>query len=491
MVLTSYAKQRVAISRHARGQSLSAWYLLCVIAMVAATYRAVGPASETDLFWHIKVGQILVAQHGWPRVDPWNYTFPTRTWRTTQWLSEVAFYLIYRVGGLFGLDLVHLFLAAGLCAAIGLFLIPRSVTPWVYAGVYASVVTGLIFFDQMRPELLSYYFLIWLSVLCWRSYRTRRSPSPIAIACMTWLWANFHGYWILVPVALAGTATAIALDTRRRDLPEVKKLLLGAVGATAAALLTPIGPYILASVIAISAAAKPTIEEWGATPLFSRFALGLDVLILLTTTAWARAKKSVPLGEIFWTAGWVCFGAFAIRDVAPAMILLAPWVAGRLHTTFGTRRSSEPRIQPRLLPALAVLGIALATYHQFQVPALDPSKPLAIAETLSQAKYPIRVMDDYNISGFLILESGSRIKTAIDGRSDRYGAAFISRYANAEEGIGWRPLLAQLIPDVAVLPRRAPLCSILVRQARWHVVMYDSSWELLQSPASRFRPKSG
>lgn len=466
---------------HVQGKHrVSVWYLIAALAALATTWKGVGPASETDLFWHIKVGQELVTHHTFPVVDPWNYTFPERSWHTTQWLSEVLMYFLYHRGGLVALNAAHLILVAALCTVVGLYLIP-SKKPWAFGIVYAILVSALALFDQMRPEIVSLLFLVWLSVSCWRAYATRQLPSILSLMAMTWLWANFHGYWLLVPVALLAVALAHSIEPGRSPAL-ARRLVSSALATTTAGLLTPMGPGLLKSYWAIAHAAKGNIIEWQPTVLFGKFGFGIDVFLVLIMVAWARSNRPVPGGEIVWFLGWSAFSLVALRDVAPALLMLAPWITVRLGDTFGFSPAGDPigpAVPLRAVGAITIAGVALAGLTQFEQPALDAFYPSAIANLLARQANPVRVLDDYDVSGFLILLGGQHTKTAIDGRADRYGYAYIHRYLQAENGLHWRSLVDKTNPELAVLPASVPLTGILVHESGWRVVLCDGSWRLL------------
>src|ERR1017187_3828647 len=73
--------------------------------------------SDSDFWWHLKTGQYIVEKHSLPVPDPFAYTtatsplaysgeaLPRHFNLTHEWLSQVAFYLAYRIAGFGGVVL--------------------------------------------------------------------------------------------------------------------------------------------------------------------------------------------------------------------------------------------------------------------------------------------------------------------------------------------------------------------------------------------------
>ena len=459
---------------------VSGWHLLALLAALGTVRLAVGPLAETDVFWHIKVGEILTSHLRFPWPDPWSYTLPDAHWQSTSWLSEVLLYGLYHAGGAHGIIAFRLFLVAGLCALLARQLLPRH-TPWIGAVVFSGVALSMSVFDQERPQLISLLFLVWLSTTCRVAIREHRLPHPALIGATTWLWANFHGYWTLVPLGLVGVAICLFVDQGSAAKPLAKRCGISAVAAVIAAALTPAGPGLLLSPFTVARAARGVISEW--LPLEP--ATGYAVIFLLAivgfVVSWARSPARTPRGELVWVLALVAYALAARRNTGPALLLLAPWLADRLELTYGDGRPG-PLVPRKLLPIVAAVAIPAIAVLQYTQPAVDPAKPAAIAHRLATQQQSLRVLDDYNVSGFLILYGGDRIRLAIDGRADRYGHDYIKRYTDAFLGSNWKPLVRDLAPDVAVVLRTSPLNEQLQDVAHWKPVQRDGSWVLLTRP---------
>src|ERR1700733_5401981 len=66
---------------------------------------------DPDLWWHIRIGQNILATHHWPTTDPFSYTVGGNPWMAYEWLGDVLLGAVARFGGLMGLELLLLVLA--------------------------------------------------------------------------------------------------------------------------------------------------------------------------------------------------------------------------------------------------------------------------------------------------------------------------------------------------------------------------------------------
>src|SRR6266571_130525 len=65
--------------------------------------------NDPDIWWHMRNAQYLFQHHQFPRFDMFSFTVAGHPWINHEWLSEVPFYLAYRVFGLVGLKSLSFF----------------------------------------------------------------------------------------------------------------------------------------------------------------------------------------------------------------------------------------------------------------------------------------------------------------------------------------------------------------------------------------------
>src|ERR1700688_938954 len=64
--------------------------------LLAMTAR---PATDPDLWWHLRTGQWIVETGHVPHSDPFSFTRAGHAWVSHEWLSEVVFYELWKHAG--------------------------------------------------------------------------------------------------------------------------------------------------------------------------------------------------------------------------------------------------------------------------------------------------------------------------------------------------------------------------------------------------------
>jgi hypothetical protein len=117
-------------------------------------------------------------------------------------------------------------------------------------------------------------------------------------------------------------------------------------------------------------------------------------------------------------------------------------------------------------------------------PPLVEGLPTTIVAELKARPDQVRVLNSYVIGGYLTGEGAPQISVAIDGRTENYDPDFVHRYFLAtNQMVGWRDLLAELHPDVAVIGKDSQLATELERQG-WKVTTVDGDFVLLDRPGA-------
>src|SRR5712675_2110088 len=56
-------------------------------------------ATDPDLWWHLRTGQLIVESGHVPHYDPFSFTRAGHAWISHEWLSEVVFYELWKHAG--------------------------------------------------------------------------------------------------------------------------------------------------------------------------------------------------------------------------------------------------------------------------------------------------------------------------------------------------------------------------------------------------------
>ncbi len=466
----------------ARGRVLSPWRILAVATAVVLALRSVHPIFDIDLYWHIPLGNQIIATHSVSHAGAsFAYTFPHSHWVTTQWLSEVILATLYNLGGFGAISLMRVVLSVALMAFIGWQLLRGTRTIWSPI-VFAITCYISSSYFQERPQLFSLFFVVWLAGIMRDELAGHRTKHWWWVLAITWLWANVHGLWVMVPSCYLVLAVGRLAD--RRSWRALARPVGIALASLVAASLTPVGPKLLLSPIGFAEATKQ-IQEWQPTNFHNGVSIALGVLVAAAVLAWVRGSRAVSHSEIIYVGAITAFALFSMRDVPPAGILLAPVVLRRLETTIPRPDRSGSRREHRLVTAatglLLSFGFVATVAQVVRTPTLPASVPVNLAAQIAHSPGPHRVLDDYNASGAVIFWGGPHTQVAIDGRADRYGARYIADYSKLMLTTGdWEEQLANLNPNYALLDAQVPLVRELTQRG-WMILGFEGKWVLLRA----------
>jgi tetratricopeptide (TPR) repeat protein len=171
-----------------------------IIALLALTFLlGVFPLKDTDIYWHLRTGDLIRQTGRIPRIDLFTFTRADVPWIDLHWIFQIAISAIHEHWGIVGLNVAKCVVT---CVAIFLLVTARRRDWPVWAMVLAwlpaiMVLGGRIY---VRPETLS---LLYLSIFLAILFRWDRHPR------LTWIlplvqvaWVNSQGLFVLGPVLL-------------------------------------------------------------------------------------------------------------------------------------------------------------------------------------------------------------------------------------------------------------------------------------------------
>ncbi len=457
------------------------------VALVVAGWR---PLVDIDVFWHVLVGQEIL--DGTPVREAgrgWSLAPVPDTWVSTQWVSEVVLARLYALGGWDAVLWLRLLGVATVLVVLGLTTLrglPVRAGAWPFA-LGACALTG---FAQERSSLLTYALAPVLGWLLVRALRTGALPPWWAVLVVTAVWANVHGGWVVAAGVCSLAAAARWVDHGLRDRVAVRALgLLGVVAA--AACLTPLGPANVVSSWQFAQAASVDVVEWQpvSPASFSSGGLLWAGLVAMAAVVWALGSVRPPRSEVLVVLALLVLGLLAWRNLPVVVLLLAPLLARRLAESWPAAAGppaawrSAP-VADRLGVALAVLGLVVGAAGIGRSGAIPASQPADLGVRLAAMPGPLRVLDDYNTAGIVLLCGGpGHALVAVDGRTERHGADYLRAYRDLMAARpGWEKMFDALAPTVAVLANGAPLADALRHDRGWRVVATSPSGYLLLVP---------
>src|SRR4051794_33597837 len=102
-------RQRMAsISAQRSNQRASMVWLALFLVVASALHFLGGNVADPDLWGHVRYGEMILDGHGLPRADIFSYTAAGAPFYDHEWLSDLVFASLYRIGGSAALVLLKL-----------------------------------------------------------------------------------------------------------------------------------------------------------------------------------------------------------------------------------------------------------------------------------------------------------------------------------------------------------------------------------------------
>jgi hypothetical protein len=250
-----------------------------------------------------------------------------------------------------------------------------------------------------------------------------------------------------------------------------------------AAMLTPVGPRLVTSQLAVGARTS-MIAEWGPTDFRSVPSLAVAAMLAAVVVLWARRGRVswLRLGLLLLAGAWTLLVA---RMVSLGAVVLAPLLAEALWQAASGRpgdRPSTTRGERATLVLAAVGYLAALAVAAPQVAASPADVPSALAQRLAALPAGSPVLVEDGVGGWLEWRVPT-VHPVIDGMLDAYPVGYIRRFfAATHVRPGWRSFVARTGSRAGVLDAGSPLSAALQDDLGWRPVAHDGRWVLLVAP---------
>jgi hypothetical protein len=416
-----------------------------------------GAMFNTDLWFHLAAGRLIVEQRGVPRMDSWSFAAPRLSWQNHEWLTDVLLHVWERTLGIE--SLTYWMWASLLATFLLLFAVLRRLSG---SDAFSFLATSLCAalsspFFEIRPNLLTQLLFVAIVPLA----LIRRRPwwgLPIVIA----LWINLHGGGVFGLMAI-GVALAARTVERKPVSPGVAPpprpaALLSLFGVcVAAALVNPFGSSALTFPIWLSlfsrSVSRRFLGEWQSpwveggirAPLFP-LGIGLAALALLILAGRLRRREGLTLGLAGLTALTLFMSLQSRRFIPLFALALGPWLAHAWAALRGSRRVGRRsragignfRLLTQWSYAAAVLALAAGCLRL----SLYPLQPQIFNALVKLDWMPVEslnfieangiagnVFADFEWAGYVQYRTAGRMKVFADPRWETvYPDAIQMRY---------------------------------------------------------------
>ncbi|MDB5098153.1 MAG: hypothetical protein JWM80_2574 [Cyanobacteria bacterium RYN_339] len=440
---------------------------------------------DPDFFWHLKVGELALAGQHPGLAEPFSWTAAGRYWLDHEWLGEVVWAWLFKLGGLPAVKALHWLLLGGLIGAVGL-LIGREGARFRVAACSAAFI-GCLLFPWYLPRLQVVSGLGLALTLLYLQAWNRGNFRPwmlVAYEALLIAWANLHGGGAIAGPGTLSIAVAVELVQKLRGQGRPGLRWLAATAAMGWLGLAVNPSTLQLPLFSIAAMIDPRIHEMNQIilewhgfafekPFYVLYLAWICAIVLGLAAARKLPAPSLLAVGLVWA--WMGFGAY--RNIPLAAIATAPlWGAAVAHAS----RKAVVGLGAALAVALMALHPLLATRR---------ADPLAIGERMPSAQAldalnahaaGRKLLNWYMWGGEVLFIGYPRVKVFIDGRQYVYGLQTNRDYLMlATAGPEYQKVLAQYDVDAAFFPPEWPIMKALHRDPRWHTVFSDGSAELM------------
>jgi hypothetical protein len=469
-----------------------------LLALLAGIFTAtLVPRLNTDLWWHLKTGQIIASTGAIPAHDTLSFTAAGEPWLNHEWLAELLFFHVHRRLGVAGLLAL---LAAVVTATFWLLFrrmirreVPAVVALLFLGPAYAASVGSI----SLRIQPFSLLLLSVYLLLIERFRSGRRRGELLWFPVLMLPWSNLHGGFAAGVAVMAIEVAGQWLEIRRgssavsrRD----RRALSLALAATVAA--TFVNPNGLAQVLYPLRFLSPNPftrvinESQPSWPPRDAVTWAFFLLLVVLVVSAARARKRVPWPDLLAVLSFTALALSQLRHVSLWAIAITP-VAADLASRAVRKRSprfaSEVRSGPSprasalhlavLIAAVGSFAAIASTYLTRQNLQRLEARDYPAAATAFLRDHPAspRLFTEYRWAGYALWKLHPRYRTFIDGRADTvFSPAILEDYRVIHRvGQDWAQRLDRHGVDTILVRSDGALSAALRGRREWTMLHRD------------------
>jgi len=402
---------------------LSSGIYLFLISFICLFYVLNAPLllGHYDLGWHLAAGDLIRERNAIPLHDPWSFTHGDKPWLNLSWLWDVLASATFQYAGFGGLVLSTVACGAaivGILTAIslgyGASAIAVCVSVFLACLLYPAYEASPNMYLAVSPNTCTMLFSVVFYRECLR--RTRWFVLPVLMA----LWANLHGGFLLGFFVIGVFCGAAVL---RGAWAELRILALAGIACLAATFVNPLGWNIYAGAAAtMGHFVQGNIGEWlsyyhnmempGSIPGI------LYMLAFVALELRYRNSRPIPLEPRLMSWLFLILGLYQFRYIAFFFIFSTAPMALHLSRLL-TRRLTALDVRGPLLAAglVGLCTLPMAYLRVAPALALPPMLSSEDAGYLQKHLEGKRVLNNWNVGGYLIFGTHGTVPLFVDGRA--------------------------------------------------------------------------
>ncbi|PYX38868.1 MAG: hypothetical protein DMG81_10675 [Acidobacteria bacterium] len=471
---------------------------------------------DAGIGWHIRTGELILANRSVPHADPFSSTMLGKPWYAWEWLYDAGVAAIHHSAGLNGVVFASALVIALTFTLLFRRMLAQGANLVVAVGLLLLAFAASTLHMFARPHVVGWLLtLVWFGIL--DQFESGAKPrSLLWLPLLMLLWVNLHGGFvlglILLPIywlaALSGYLAGRSQEGRRASGVRLQALSWAGVISFALTFVNPYGYKLHIHIYRYltDRFLMDHIDEFLSPNFHGLPQKCFAILILLTMLGIAAGRKRLCISHLLIIAFAVYTGLVAARNIPVSSVLLtliiAPqlssWlrdaaagnsipdtgrrVAGALNSFSGRMARLDSELRGHCWPGLMVLlglwicghGGQLAS-HQVMTSEFDSARfPVAAAEFLERSGIQGPVFCPDRWGGYLIYRLYPGVRVAVDDRHDLYGAEFLKRYLKIVHGQpGWQDALDEMKAGWVLVPADSTLNSLLTETQVWSVAYRD------------------
>jgi hypothetical protein len=358
---------------------------------------------------------------------------------------SVVYALLYRAVGLLGVCLFHdVFVLLGILFLLYRPLIKDHILPggknlkWF---LFLFWLGGVPTFVE-RPAMVALLPLIFSFQLISKSRESFSKKEMGLLLATTFIWANIHGSFILLPLML-GWRFVFGFKNLKNKGAEIA---LG-LGTLLVSLLNPFGWKLYPYLIETSRLSKSRgITEWDFPGVLTQFPTGILFWLLFfgAITYCAKAYQQKRFLEVFSNPFFLflLLGTTSIRNAALAFILILP----AAHA-LGFLKTQTPTVSRTLSPSknlalFLVLLLALPLTALYKPKRWDQTVTFELSQKIKSDGRYCPIFSSWELGSFLALSNQNPIY--LDTRNIIYSQADFEKY---EQTLAGNPIAESFLAD--------------------------------------------
>ncbi len=400
--------------------------ILIMVATIAVT--ALRDPRTFDGFWHLKMGQDWVENGLSPWLDHYSFTYQGEEIDSPPVAFQVGLYWLVKELGLNGGFKLYKFLSMTLVLLMMLWWLHRiKARVLVYLLVLPLLVALLQFRATVRPELISYSFLI-LAVILFERARCKQSFSNLfPVALLMLVWNNYHSS-IFGYVVFLGLFIDLGLKNLREHanpITWVKWLGWGAL-IVGLGFANPSVTHPLIAAITFPDEWKTLIQEYN-SPLMYKNVPSLYVLIFVSALTLGLCWRQRLPGYFFVCLFLIANAASMARLVAPMGVVVL-CVFGLVVNNLILKEQGHDvskSVKFGVLAAIAFIflvpllhNVITARVFISQNASSGGYYPFGLVQYMKDEGLAGHIINDHDMGGFLIYGLAPASQVYIDGRTN-------------------------------------------------------------------------